>query len=105
MIGFLLAHEMAHNFDHYKHRLMKAEAPHSRSFTEEQMPEQFQPGLEAQFQVFQDLIAIPAAYDAFEQAMRGRPRPRLEGFTPEQRFFLGLAQFIGFAQGWTDKEL
>jgi predicted metalloendopeptidase len=40
-----------------------------------------------------DLGGIKIAWAAFRRAMerRGRPEP-IDGFTPEQRFFLGLAQ-------------
>jgi endothelin-converting enzyme/putative endopeptidase len=33
------------------------------------------------------------AYDAFLKSLEGKPRPaNIDGFTPEQRFFLGWAQ-------------
>ena len=36
------------------------------------------------------------AYAAFQKSMEGKPRPaNIDGFTPEQRFFLG------YARGWT----
>jgi predicted metalloendopeptidase len=34
------------------------------------------------------------AYAAFQKAMEGKPRVDIDGFTPEQRFFLG------YARGW-----
>ena len=40
-----------------------------------------------------DLSGLRIAYAAFEQSRTGKPRPPLtDGFTPEQRFFLGFAQ-------------
>src|SRR6266853_788501 len=40
-----------------------------------------------------DLNGLRIAYAAFEQSRTGKPRPPLtDGFTPEQRFFLGFAQ-------------
>jgi putative endopeptidase len=40
-----------------------------------------------------DLNGLRIAYAAFERALAARPRPPLlDGFTPEQRFFLGWAQ-------------
>jgi putative endopeptidase len=40
-----------------------------------------------------DLNGLRIAYAAFERALATRPRPPLlDGFTPEQRFFLGWAQ-------------
>jgi putative endopeptidase len=42
-----------------------------------------------------DLGGLVVAYAAFQKAMEGKPRPaNIDGFTPEQRFFLG------FARGW-----
>jgi putative endopeptidase len=42
-----------------------------------------------------DLGGLVVAYAAFQQSMKGKPRPAaIDGFTPEQRFFLG------FARGW-----
>ena len=40
-----------------------------------------------------DLGGLTVAYDAFINSMKDKPRPdNLDGFTPEQRFFLGWAQ-------------
>lgn len=40
-----------------------------------------------------DLGGLAAAYTAFQKSMEGKPRPaNIDGFTPEQRFFLGWAQ-------------
>jgi putative endopeptidase len=42
-----------------------------------------------------DLGGLVIAYTAFENSMKGKPRPAsIDGFTPEQRFFLG------YARGW-----
>jgi putative endopeptidase len=42
-----------------------------------------------------DLGGLVIAYAAFQKSMQGKPRPaNIDGFTPEQRFFLG------FARGW-----
>jgi putative endopeptidase len=38
-----------------------------------------------------DLGGLLVAYDAFEHAMQGQARPLIDGFTPEQRFFLAFA--------------
>ena len=43
---------------------------------------------------FDDFFGALIAYDAFEQIIRGKQRRRIEGFTPEQRFFLGAAQSV-----------
>jgi putative endopeptidase len=40
-----------------------------------------------------DLGGLFVAYDAFEKSLKGKPRPAdIDGFSPEQRFFLGWAQ-------------
>jgi len=41
-----------------------------------------------------DLGGLVVAYAAFQKAMEGKPRKIIDGFTPEQRFFLG------YARGW-----
>jgi putative endopeptidase len=40
-----------------------------------------------------DLAGLTIAYDAFKKSLQGKQRPeKIDGFTPEQRFFLGWAQ-------------
>jgi putative endopeptidase len=39
-----------------------------------------------------DLAGLTVAYDAYRMALGGRPAPVLEGFTGDQRFYLGWAQ-------------
>jgi len=39
-----------------------------------------------------DLGGLTIAYAAMEKALGDKPRTRIDGFTPEQRFFLGWAQ-------------
>ena len=39
-----------------------------------------------------DLGGLTVAYAAMEKALAGKPRTRIDGFTPEQRFFLAWAQ-------------
>ncbi len=39
-----------------------------------------------------DFGGLTVAYAAMQKAYAGRPRPVIDGFTPEQRFFLGWAQ-------------
>ncbi|MEP6568838.1 MAG: M13 family metallopeptidase [Acidobacteriota bacterium] len=41
-----------------------------------------------------DLGGLVVAYAAFQKATEGKPRVTVDGFTPEQRFFLG------YARGW-----
>ncbi len=44
-----------------------------------------------------DLGGITIAYWAYERSLEGKPRVTIDGFTPEQRFFLG------FGQAWRRK--
>jgi len=46
-----------------------------------------------------DLGGLTIAYAAYEKSLQGKPRPpEKDGFTPEQRFFLGWAQVWGANQ-------
>ena len=44
-----------------------------------------------------DVAGLGTAYDAYQLSLQGKPGETLEGFTPDQRFFLG------FAQAWRSK--
>ena len=39
-----------------------------------------------------DVVGVSVAYDALEKALAGKSRALIDGFTPEQRFFLAYAQ-------------
>jgi len=39
-----------------------------------------------------DVVGVSVAYDALEKALAGKPKTKIDGFTPEQRFFLAYAQ-------------
>jgi putative endopeptidase len=39
-----------------------------------------------------DIVGVSVAYDALQRELKGKPRELIDGFTPEQRFFLGWAQ-------------
>jgi putative endopeptidase len=39
-----------------------------------------------------DVVGVSVAYDALEKALAGKPKTMIDGFTPEQRFFLAYAQ-------------
>jgi putative endopeptidase len=46
-----------------------------------------------------DLGGLAISYAAYEKSLEGKPRPKdIDGFTPEQRFFLGWAQVWGTNQ-------
>jgi predicted metalloendopeptidase len=44
-----------------------------------------------------DLSGIAVAYRAYKLSLKGKPAPVIDGFTGDQRFF------IGWAQGWARK--
>jgi putative endopeptidase len=39
-----------------------------------------------------DIVGVSVAYDALQKALAGKPKTMIDGFTPEQRFFLAYAQ-------------
>jgi putative endopeptidase len=39
-----------------------------------------------------DVVGVSIAYEAMQRAMRGKPHTSIDGFTPEQRFFLAYAR-------------
>ena len=39
-----------------------------------------------------DVVGVSIAYEAMQRAMQGKPRTTIDGFTPEQRFFLAYAR-------------
>lgn len=41
-----------------------------------------------------DVVGVSVAFDALEKALAGKPKPVIDGFTPEQRFFLAYAQAL-----------
>ena len=46
-----------------------------------------------------DLGGVTIAYEALQKSMAGRPRPaNIDGFTPEQRFFMGWAMIWSESQ-------
>ena len=53
-----------------------------------------------------DLGGLTVAYFAMEKAIAGKPHTKIDGFTPEQRFFLGvgadLARTVAAGGGTAD---
>jgi putative endopeptidase len=39
-----------------------------------------------------DVVGVSIAYEALQRALQGKPRDPIDGFTPEQRYFLAYAQ-------------
>ena len=111
-IGGVIGHEMSHGFDDSGARF-DADGNLVNWWTEDDLKsfkaraqcviDQFsgfevQPGLHENGNLvvgesIGDLGGLTLAYAAFKKSMEGKPRPAdIDGFTPEQRFFLGWAQ-------------
>ena len=110
-MGAVIGHEMTHGFDD-QGRQYDAKGNLANWWTDADMakfkeraecivkqfdgfevePGLFQNGQLVQGESIADLGGLVVAYAAFQKSMEGKPRPaNIDGFTPEQRFFLGYA--------------
>jgi putative endopeptidase len=122
-IGAVIGHEITHGFDDQGSKF-DAEGNLKSWWTDEDrkkfderaacVSNQFssyevQPGLNMNGKLtlgenIADLGGLTMAYAAFKMSLQGKPRPaNIDGFTPEQRFFLGWAQ-VWAAKGTPEAE-
>lgn len=110
-IGAVIGHELSHHFDDqgakYNHegRLSDWWTPQDVSNFQAltgQLTAQYDayeplPGLHVQGKLtlgenIADLAGLTVAYDAYRGSLGGKEAPRIDGFTGDQRFYLGWAQ-------------
>jgi len=111
-IGGVIGHEISHGFDDQGSRFAadgnlkmwwtsddRAKFEELASCVVKQFNEfEVQPGLFINGKLtlgenIGDFAGLTIAYDAYMRSLQGKPRPKnVDGFTPEQRFFLGWAQ-------------
>ena len=116
-IGAVIGHEMTHGFDDQGRQFDAAGnlrdwwSPESAAKFKERsqaIVTQYSeyeplPGLHVNGELTQgeniaDLGGVKLAYAALQKAQAGKPQPKIDGYTPEQRFFLS------FAQIWRSKQ-
>src|SRR5260221_617295 len=111
-IGAVIGHEMSHGFDDSGARFdadgnlvnwwseddLKSFKSRAQCVIDQFSGFEVQPGLNENGNLvvgesIGDLGGLTIAYAALKKSMEGKPRPAdIDGFTPEQRFFLGWAQ-------------
>ena len=111
-IGAVIGHEMTHGFDDegakfdangnlsmwwtrddYKKFNDRTNCVVKQFDSYEVEPGLHQKGLLVVGESVADLGGLTVAYAAYQRSLQGKPRPKdINGFTPEQRFFLGWAQ-------------
>ena len=117
-IGAVIGHEMTHGFDD-QGRQYDAQGNLHDWWTADDLKNftQRSQGIISQYSAYEplpgvhingalttgeniaDIGGLKIAYLALEKSLQGKPRTKIDGFTPEQRFFLS------FAQTWHDKRL
>ncbi len=121
-IGMVIGHEMTHGFDNTGRQYdakgnlrdwwtkpdATAFAKRSSCIVKEYdgltvVGTQKQKGVLVQGEAIADFGGLTIAYRAFEKAQKGKPRRTIDGYTPEQRFFLAFAKI--WAENATDKSL
>jgi putative endopeptidase len=112
-IGSVIGHEMTHGFDDQGAKFdptgnlanwwsdadLKAFKEKAQCIIDQFNSFEVEKGLNENGKLVQgesiaDLGGLVVAYAAFQKGLEGKPRANIDGFTPEQRFFLG------YARGW-----
>jgi len=110
-IGAVIGHEISHHFDDQGRKFDKngnlaewwtpQDAERFKAYTDrvvaqygayEPLPGQKVNGELTLGENIADLAGLTVAYDAYKISLNGKPAPVLDGFTGDQRFFLGWAQ-------------
>jgi putative endopeptidase len=110
-IGAVIGHEISHHFDDQGRKFDKAgnltewwtpqDAQRFKVYTDkvvaqygayEPLPGQKVNGELTLGENIADLAGLTVAYDAYKISLNGKPAPVIDGFTGDQRFFLGWAQ-------------
>ncbi len=111
-IGAVIGHEITHGFDDQGAKFdlegnlkdwwtpadLKSFQTRSECIVKQFDAFEVEPGLNLQGKLVSgesiaDLGGLTVAYQALQKSLEGKPRPAsIDGFTPEQRFFLGWAQ-------------
>ncbi len=113
-IGTVIGHEMTHGFDDQGAKFdaqgnlrnwwtpedLKNFQARAECIVNEYGEFNVEPGLNIQGKLvtgeaIADLGGATLALRAYEKSLEGKPRTTIDGFTPEQRFFLGFAQVWG----------
>ena len=123
-IGAVIGHEMTHGFDDQGRQFDEVGnlrdwwTPESAAKFKERsgaVVKQYSeyeplPGLHVNGELTQgeniaDIGGVKIAYAALQKALAGKPPQKIDGFTPEQRFFLGFAQIWRSVQRDEDLKL
>jgi putative endopeptidase len=110
-IGAVIGHELSHHFDDQGRKFDKsgnladwwspADIDAFKKLTDrlgaqysayEPLPGQHVKGEQTMGENIADIAGLAIAYDAYHMSLHGKPAPVIDGYTGDQRFFLGYAQ-------------